>query len=148
MKKNKTSQESFSYLLNEHIKYLRRYLRRLELREPSKNSVLWNFINDEIEVTKRHKEQVDESKKITDYGREIRVYNREITHLQRTIKELEKVIKELHERNEQIRKENDDYIKTLREENNIQKNYISTIEYDLMKVVEEKNNLEKDNLKL
>ncbi|CAG8836529.1 23028_t:CDS:1, partial [Cetraspora pellucida] len=49
MKKIKTSQENLSYLLNEHIKYLRRYLRHLELREPSKNSVLWNFVNNEIE---------------------------------------------------------------------------------------------------
>ncbi|CAG8831194.1 225_t:CDS:1, partial [Cetraspora pellucida] len=90
MKKIKTSQENLSYLLNEHIKYLRRYLRHLELREPSKNSVLWNFVNNEIEVTKRHKEQVDQSKKTTDYEREIRMPNREISRLQRTIKELEK----------------------------------------------------------
>ncbi|CAG8503819.1 1400_t:CDS:2 [Scutellospora calospora] len=32
MKKNKTDQEKIGYLLNEHIKYLRRYLKRLDLK--------------------------------------------------------------------------------------------------------------------
>ncbi|CAG8806135.1 2048_t:CDS:1, partial [Gigaspora rosea] len=57
MEKERTGKEALSYLLNEHVKYLNRYMKRLEVSESK--PILLDFVRNEIEVTKRDKEKID-----------------------------------------------------------------------------------------
>ncbi|CAG8723465.1 8005_t:CDS:2 [Gigaspora rosea] len=57
MGKERTGKEAVSYMINEHVKYLERHLKRLEVN--NSNAILLDFVRNELKLTKQHKDQID-----------------------------------------------------------------------------------------